>query len=113
MMHARRGKRTAILMESAVDYTRLRLLLHPCGWDDDITGQAWECTAPDTPHNRAHLRTLAIDWCAHGVSPCEARTPGGLPKRGAMGLEAAWQLPRGAMWLRLRDEREDVREVTP
>ena len=45
---------------------------------------------PDTPHNRRHLRTLAIDWCAHGVTWCEARTASGLPRRGVTDFEPGW-----------------------
>lgn len=96
------------------------LILELWGWPDEA--DAWVIEAPDTPHNRRHLRDLAIDWCAHGVGPCEATTAGGLPRRGVptmytLLLEAACaptdRAIREAYELLARHQRERaaVREV--
>jgi hypothetical protein len=95
-------------------------------WSDELPFFVVDATeaCKDTPANRRHLRTLAVDWCAHGVSWCDAKTRGGLPKRGVMrtvDLEIAiWIASAGSpdfhplnnLYLRLEDERAAVRETS-
>lgn len=65
------SRRTATLTRTALGRMCIRL----------SNGRAFTGVR-DTPTNRRHLRTLATDWCAHGISWCGAKTKGGLPKRG-------------------------------
>jgi len=46
----------------------------------------------DTPRVRAHFRLLALDWCAHGVSPTGDMVTETGPKRGAMSYQRAMDL---------------------
>lgn len=126
------SKRWALLV---YDGEEMHLGLY--GWDacwEDWQRLVRSVIVPDTPHARRHLRTLAIDWCAHGVSPCEATTRSGLPKRGMdLGvvesdpgwvpfirsrldnMSPTWWAKNRVEFLlaaRLHDERAAVREVT-